>query len=126
MKALPILAATALLATGSAATAQSASDLQCIVVSNAYAAQAKEPRAQKVAQASVYFYLGRIANSMTAAQLKAGLEAQAKTLTDASAPGIMNNCAAAIQAKVTMLESLAAPAKPAAATAPAKKPAPGR
>ena len=55
---------------------------------------------------------------MTAAQLKALLDAQSRTLNNQNAPGIMNQCAAAIQAKVDMLESIggqgkAAPAKPA-------------
>lgn len=131
MKTLNIALAAALLVTGGAATAQTASDAQCLVVSNAFASQVKEPQAQKIAEASVYFYLGRISNSMTAPQLKALLEAQAKTLTNASAPGVMNNCAAAIQTKVNLLQSLApkqaaAPATKPAVTKPATKPTPTR
>jgi hypothetical protein len=125
MKTLNVAFAVALLATGGAATAQTASDAQCLVVSNAFASQVKEPQAQKVAEASVYFYLGRVANSMTAPQLKALLDAQAKTLTNQNAPGVMNNCAAAIQTKVNLLQSLA----PKQATTPkpaAAKPAPTR
>ncbi len=121
MKALSIALGTALLATGGAAAAQSASDAQCIVVSNVFASQAKDENAKKIAQASVYFYLGRVGNQTTTAQLKTLLDAQAKTLTQANAGPTMQKCAAAIQAKVTMLQSMETPAK----AAPAK-PAPGK
>jgi hypothetical protein len=122
MKALGTLTAIALFTTGGAAAAQTASDAQCIIVSNAYASQAKDAEAKKIAEASVYFYLGRISNTMTVAQLKALLDAQTKTLTQANAGPTMGKCAAAIQAKVEMLKSLSAAAKP----APAKPAQPGR
>jgi hypothetical protein len=122
MKALSILTATALLASGGAAAAQTASDAQCIVVSNIFAGQANDENAKKIAEASLYFYLGRIGNQITAAQLKALLEAQTKTLTQANAGPTMNKCAAAIQAKVQMLQGLAPAAKP----VPAKPKQPGR
>jgi len=127
MKAFHIALATALLATGGAATAQTTSDAQCLVVSNAFAGQAKEPNQQKLAEAAVYFYLGRVANTMTTAQLKTLLEAQVKTLTSANAGEIMNKCAATIQSKVEMLKSMAGPAaKPAATKPAATKPTPTR
>jgi hypothetical protein len=117
MKALNIALATALLTTAGAATAQTASDAQCIVVSNAFASQAKDAKAQKIAEAAVYFYLGRIGTQMTSAQLKTLLEAQSKTLTQANAGPTMQKCAAAIQTKVDLLQSAAPPAKPAPAKA---------
>jgi hypothetical protein len=123
MKALSIALAAALLATSGGASAQSASDAQCIVLSNAFAGQAKDAQAKELAEASLYFYLGRVGN-VTAAQLKASLDSQAKTLTQATAGPAMNKCAAAIQAKVDLLKTIAAPAKP--ATAPAKPAQPGR
>lgn len=116
MKALKIALATALLTTAGAAAAQTAGDVQCILVSNAYAGQAKDADAKQIAEASIFFYLGRISNQMTAAQLKALLDAQSKTLTQANAGPTMNKCAAGVQAKVEMLQSLApkpASAKPA-------------
>jgi hypothetical protein len=121
MKSLPLVLAAAVLATGTAASAQSATDAQCIVVSNAFAAQAKDPKAQKIAEATIYFYLGRIANTMTGPQLRALLETQGKTLNQQNAGPTMEKCAAAVQAKVSLLESLApAQPKPAATTPPAK------
>ena len=115
MKALNILLATALLATGGAAAAQTASDAQCLVLSNAYAGQAKDAEAKEIAEASLYFYLGRVGN-MTAAQLKTLLDAQAKTITQATAGPAMSKCAAAIQTTVDLLKAIAGPAK----AAPAK------
>ena len=114
MNTLKIALATALLATGGAAAAQTASDAQCIVLSNAFAGQAKDAQAKELAEASLYFYLGRVGN-MTAAQLKTLLDAQTKTLTQAAAGPAMNKCAATIQAKVDLLKSIAASAKPAPA-----------
>src|SRR4029434_4147864 len=106
MKALSILTATALLTTGGAAAAQTASDAQCIVVSNIFACEANDENAKKLEEASLYFYLGRIGNQITAAQLKALLEAQTKTLTQANAGPTMNKCAAATQAKAQTLQRL--------------------
>ena len=118
MKALNIALATALLATGQAAAAQTASDAQCIILSNAYAGQAKDAKAKEIAEAAVYFYLGRVGNQTTAAQLKALLDGQSKTITQTNAGPAMQKCAAAIQVKVDMLKALAGPAKPAPAKAP--------
>ena len=122
MKALNIALATALLTTAGAATAQTASDAQCIVLSNAFSGQAKDAKAKEIAEASLYFYLGRIGNQMTAAQLKTLLDAQSKTITQATAGAAMNKCAAVIQSRVDMLKTIAASAKP----APPKPAQPGR
>ena len=53
------LAGTLLLA-GTAATAQTVNDAQCIILSNVFAKESKEPQQQKAAEAAVYFYLGRV------------------------------------------------------------------
>jgi len=111
--------AFALLMTGAAAGAQTATDAGCILVSNAFAQQSKDPKAQKLAEASMYFYLGRISDRETPAQLKALLDARAKTITDATASTMMNACVKAFEAKMEMMQGIAAESKPAA---PAKKP----
>lgn len=116
MKPLSISIAAALLATSGAAAAQSATDAQCILVSNAFASQSKDANQQKAAEASVYFYLGRIGGQMTPTQLKALLDQQSKTITEKNAGETMNKCVAAIQSKVQMLQSIANPPQ-------AKKPA---
>ena len=112
MKAPHLAIAAALLATSTAATAQSATDTRCILLANAFAQQSKDGQAQKVAEDSLYFYLGRIGGQPTPAQMKAVMDAQAKTLTDANAGSLMGECVKAVQAKVQLLQTLAAQAQP--------------
>ena len=114
MKTVTIALGAALLATSGAAAAQSATDARCILLANVFAQQAKEPNAQKAAEASMYFYLGRISASTTAAQMKALFEAQGKTITNENAGTLMSECAKAVQAKVEMLESFGPKQAPAA------------
>jgi hypothetical protein len=101
-----IAIAAALLATGGTAAAQTATEARCIILSNAFAKQAKDANAQKLAEASLYFYLGRIAGQPTTAQMKAVMDQQAKTITQANAGTLMQDCALPVQSKVALLESL--------------------
>ena len=119
MKSLRIALGAALLASGAAASAQTATDARCVLLSSAYAKQNQDANAQKVAEASYFFYLGRIAPGATAAQLKALFDEQAKGITDANAGGLMNSCAKEFQAKVEMINNLGGP--PPAASTPPKK-----
>ena len=120
MKVLPILAAAAaLLMTSAEASAQTATDARCIILSNAFAKAGKDADAQKLAEATLYFYLGRI-NMTSGPQLKALLDQQVKTITDATAGDQMNECVKGLQAKMQLMQSLAPP--PAATTTPPKKP----
>jgi hypothetical protein len=114
MKATRFAIAIAFLATGGTAAAQSATDARCILLSNVFAKQSKDANAQKTAEASFYFYLGRIGNQATAAQMKALFDQQSKTITDANAGGLMGECAKGVQAKMQLMQSLAGQAQPAA------------
>ena len=107
MKILAPMLAGALLLTGTAANAQSVTDAQCIILSNVFAQQGKEPQQQKAAEAAVYFYLGRVRDGTTAAQLKALLDQASKPLSDANIGPKMNDCMKALQGKVDLLQSLA-------------------
>jgi len=107
MKAIHITLAAALLTTSGAAVAQSANDARCILLANAFASQSKDANQQKLAEDSLYFYLGRINGQPTTAQMKAVMDAQAKTLTDANAGTLMGECVKAVQAKVQLLQTLA-------------------
>jgi len=113
MKAIHVAVASALLAVSSAATAQSATDARCIVLASAFASQSKDANQQKLAEDSLYFYLGRVNGQPTTPQFKAALDAQSKTLTDANAGTLMGECVKAVQAKVQLLQTLAAPPPPA-------------
>ena len=112
MKIAHIALAASLLATGSAATAQSATDARCLLLSNAFAKSAKDPNAQKIAEDSIYFYLGRIGGQPSTAQMKALFDQQDKTISAANAGTLMGECVKAVQAKVQLLQSLAQQAKP--------------
>ena len=101
--------AAALVATGGTAAAQTATEARCIILSNAFARQAKDADAQKLAEASIYFYLGRIAGNPTPAQMKAVMDQQAKTITEANAGPLMRDCALPVQSKVALLASLNGP-----------------
>src|SRR4029079_6267126 len=113
MKAIQVALAAALLASSAAAAAQTATDAQCLIVSNAFSRGAKDADAQKAAEATLYFYLGRVGDRMTAAQLKTLLDTEMKTISDKPAGATMNKCVQAVQSKVQLLQSLA-PAAPAA------------
>ena len=119
MKSFRIALAASLLTTGAVASAQTANDARCILLSSAYAKAAKDANAQKFAEASFYFYLGRIAPGATATQLKALFNQQTKGLTDATAAGLMDSCAKEFQAKVQLIDAIGGP-PPAAATTPKK------
>lgn len=119
MKALaPILAATLLVA-GTAASAQSAPDAQCLILSNVLAKQAKDAQSQQAAQVAVYFYMGRVRDGITAAQLKTLFDTAAKGITEANAGQKMGDCLKAVQAKGDLLQSISSP-PPAAAAQPAQ------
>ena len=113
MKATHLTLAAALLASSGAAAAQTATDAQCLIVSNAFAQGAKDADQRKTAEATLYFYLGRIGERMTSTQLKSLFDTEAKTLTDKTAGATMNKCVQAVQSKVQLLESLSPAAEPA-------------
>jgi hypothetical protein len=54
--------------------------------------------------------------------MKTVMDAQAKTLTDANAGQLMGECVKAVQAKVQLLQTLAAQSAPPAQTKPPAKP----
>jgi hypothetical protein len=112
MKTTSIAIATALLASGAPAAAQSAADARCIVLATGFANQPKDANQQKIAEDSLYFYLGRLAGQPSSAQLKGMLDEQAKTITDANAPTLMAECVSAVKAKVQLLQSLAPQGRP--------------
>jgi hypothetical protein len=122
MKILASILAVPLLLAGSAASAQTATDAQCLILANAFAKQAKEPQQQKAAEAAVYFYMGRLRDGLTTAQLKGLLDTSSKTITNENAGPKMDECLKAIQTRVELLATLA----PAPASNPAQTTIPPR
>lgn len=120
MKTAAIALGAALLMVGSPAAAQSASDAGCLILSNLFAQKAAEPEIKKIAEQAFYFYLGRVADRTTAPQLKALLDVQGKTITDATAGAMMKTCVQTLQSRADLLQSLSTPGPTPAA--PPKKP----
>jgi hypothetical protein len=114
MRIITIAIAAALLTTSGAALAQTATEARCIVLSNVFAKEGKDANAQKLAEVSLYFYLGRVGPQASAAQLKALLDQQARTITDANAGALMGECVKNVQAKLKLLSDVAGLAQPAA------------
>ena len=89
------------------ATAQSSqNDVRCFLVSNIFAKAAKDPKARKLAEAGVYFYLGRIDGRVSGTQLKRTVREQSKALSAANASAVMAGCARFMQASAKSVRSL--------------------
>ena len=123
MKILTPILATALLLAGTAASAQTATDAQCLILANVFAKQGKDAQSQKAAEAAVFFYLGRVRPGISAAQLKTLMEDAAKPITNDNAGPKMSECVKTLQATGQLLQSIS-PAPAAAPTAPPAKPQP--
>ena len=124
MKATHLALAAVLLAVSATATAQSATDVRCILLANAFASQSKDANQQKIAEGTLYFYLGRLSGQPTSAQMKTAMDQQAKTITDANAGTLMSDCVKPVNDKIQLLQALAAQSQPAQSQpAPAKQPA---
>lgn len=78
----------------------------CLLVSNAFANSATEDKDRTIARAAVYFFMGRIENGTTGAQLKAAFAAQEKVINNANAAQVMNACLQLVQAKSDLLASI--------------------
>ena len=112
MKATHLALAAALLGVSGTAAAQTATDARCILLANIFASQSKDARQQKIAEDTLYFYLGRINGQPTSAQMKAAVDQQGKAITNANAGTLMGECVKPVQAKVQLLQSIASPPPP--------------
>lgn len=126
MNAIKIITAAALLAPAGTAVAQSQGDAKCVLVSTAFAKSSKDADSQKAAESAYYYYVGRIGDGMSAAQLKATFDAAAKTLTNENAGPTMDGCVKAIQTKMTLLQSISTPSQPTKPASPTQKKPEGR
>lgn len=102
------LIAGLMLATAAATPAlgqgQATNDIRCLMASNLFSRAAKEPNTRKLAEAGKYFYLGRIAGRLSEQQVRAQMVAQGKTITPATAAGVMKACAQQMQSGAAMVE----------------------
>ena len=98
-----ILAASVI---ASPASAQAGNDVKCLLASNLFAKAAKDPKTRTAAEASKLYYLGRIHGRLNAAQLKAELLAQQKSISAKSASTIMNGCARQMESGIKMVQTV--------------------
>lgn len=126
MNVIKIITAAALLAPAGTAAAQTATDANCILVANAFAKNSKDANEQKAAEAALYFYLGRVKDGETSAQLKALFDSSSKTLTNANAGTTMQACMKTFQDRINLLQSLSGSSQPAQPASPTQKKPEGR
>lgn len=109
--------AAALAASGSVAAAQDVGqDVRCLLVSNAFSAGAKDPKARQLAMMAGFFYLGRLDGRLSDAQLEARIKAEQATLNNANAVPTMQRCGERMQQRGRALQAIGRN------LAPAKKP----
>jgi len=121
---LSILAiAGAMIAAGPAMAQGANQNMQCLMVANVFSSQEKDPQKKQVAIGAAFFYLGRLNEQITPAQLKALILAQSKALTPQTAGPLMNACIKEIGVKQGMMQTAGKElqaAQPAAAAPPKK------
>lgn len=88
------------------ASAQAPNDVQCLMVSNFYAKSASDANARKVAEATTYFFLGRVAGRMNESQLRASLAAQQNALKRVDMNTVMQRCARTVRVSAEQVQSL--------------------
>jgi NAD/NADP transhydrogenase alpha subunit len=104
-----LLTAAATAASAAPAAAQSADqDARCLLVSNVFSRTEKDETRRHLAEAARFYFMGRAAVRLSPAQLKAQLQAQAKSLQTQAAGTAMNACAKQFQAKEQELEAIGA------------------
>ena len=91
---------------GSPVRAEVGNDVKCLLASNLFANSTKDQKVRVSAEASKFFYLGRIYGRLDATQLKTQMLAQQKSITTSSAGQIMNGCARQMEAGVKMVQAV--------------------
>ena len=89
------------------AIAQSADqDVRCLLASNIFATQEKDPAKKQMSIGAAFFYLGRLGARVSPAQLKTQIIAQGKTLNAQTAGPLMTSCVREIGAKQQMMQAV--------------------
>ena len=95
----------AALAGASPAHAQASNDVRCLMASNLFAKASKEQKQKLAAEATRLYFVGRIHGRLNAAQLKAELLAQQKTITPKNASTVMNACARQMEEGMKLIQT---------------------
>lgn len=118
MKIFSAAVAAILLTAATAASAQSATDVRCVLLSKGFAVGGPDAQGRQLAQEALYFYMGRVSPSLSEAQLKAQLDQQYKTINDTNDGQLMGECIKNFRAGLERFDAVLGPAK--TATKPAK------
>ena len=98
-----LLAVTLLLTLSAPALAQSASDIRCLVLSDAFATRSNNEAIKKAAQPVAFFYAGKIDGRWTDAQLLAEIIKQKKSVNFKNSGAEMQACASRMQVSLRRL-----------------------
>ena len=82
-----------------------ASDVRCMLVSNVFANNDKNPQAKQVASAASLFYSGRV-SALPNAAIQSAVATEAKQLTAANAAPTMTACAQRMTGALQQLQKL--------------------
>lgn len=99
------------LAAAPAAAQSPGEDVRCLLASNIFAQQEKDPAKKQVATYASFFYLGRV-GTLTEAQLRTLIPAQARVITPANAGPEMTACARRMQQAGTAVQALSQQLRP--------------
>lgn len=94
------------------ALAQSNNDVRCVLASNAATKVSKSVNEQRVAEATMHFYLGRIDGKYDSARLQAAFATQLKTLTGKNIGPTMQACYAYAQQRMQFVRGVGARLSP--------------
>jgi hypothetical protein len=98
------LATVAILSVSTDTSAQNISNVGCLLASNMVAQKVKEPKAKQVAEASAYYYLGRLDPAVTPEQLRQAFMREQKALMGKNAGVLMRACVGRIQERAAMVQ----------------------
>ncbi|WP_404713242.1 hypothetical protein [Sphingomonas sp. MMS24-J13] len=100
-------------------------DIKCMLASDVFARNEKDPGRKQLAVVSGLFFFGRIDGRLAAPQIKAQLLAAQRGIKPTDLPPIMNDCVKRFQSRELALQAIGKSIAPPAAATPAPgKPAP--
>jgi hypothetical protein len=101
------LTSAVLLAVIAAPSSAQSREVGCLLASSTVAPQLTDPKARQLAEAVTYFYLGRLATSITPEQLKLSFAEQRKALQGKNANAVMNACLGPVRERAKIAQSAA-------------------
>ena len=101
-----IIAGLAIAAAAPAAAQTVDQDVKCMLASNVFATQEKDPQRKQIAQASALYYFGRVDGRVPLPQLKDKILTVGKSFTPATLGPVMTTCARQLQDRQKALQDV--------------------